>query len=327
MNLRMKRFVVAALILLLVIPQHAALAWSEGGHHVIAALAFKQLTPAEQTELIRIAKTHPRYADDFKIPAELTDPADQNLWLIGRCGYWPDIARKSGEYNRPNWHYELAVTMSVGDTAGLELPTTDPILPADATLESRDLHITQAIELSKKVLGDKAARDADRAIALCWMAHLVADAHQPCHAGSLYAPGIFPTGDRGANSIETKQRGNMHALWDGLLGPRWTRTATNRRVGEILVDTELQKLGRAAVGSAEGMKTETWLSESRDFANSHVYSPQILEAITVAIRTDAKELPKVDLPEEYLKEAGGVAQQRAVEAAYRLGAMWRVCLH
>ena len=30
-----------------------------------------------------------------------------------------------------------------------------------------------------------------------------ADAHQPCHAGSLYAESVFPEGDRGANTTIT----------------------------------------------------------------------------------------------------------------------------
>lgn len=322
----LKRCITLTLVLLLVIPPPAVMAWSEGGHHVIAAMAFKLLTPKEQAELIRLTKSHPRFSEDFKIPEELSDVADQNLWLIGRCGYWPDIARKSGEFNRPNWHYEQAVTASVGNTNQLDLPRTDSHLPENATLESRDLHITQAIELSRMVLRNKLAPDADRAIALCWLAHLVADAHQPCHAGSLYAPGVFPTGDRGANQIETKQRGNLHALWDGLLGPKWSRSATNRRIAEMSHDPALQKSGVAAIHQAESLKTDVWLNESREFANTYVYSPQILEAITVAIRTDAKELRKIDLPEDYLKAAGGVAQRRAVEAAYRLSEVWRAAL-
>ena len=40
------------------------------------------------------------------------------------------------------------------------------------------------------------------------------------HAGSLYTEGVFEKkdGDRGANSISTKQRQNMHALWDQISG-------------------------------------------------------------------------------------------------------------
>lgn len=88
-------------------------------------------------------------------------------------------------------------------------------LPEDATLATKDLYIAQALELCTKVLAGKSQPDSDRAIAVCWIAHLVADAHQPCHAGSLYALDLFPDGDRGANSIKTKQSKNMHALWDG----------------------------------------------------------------------------------------------------------------
>lgn len=44
---------------------------------------------------------------------------------------------------------------------------------------------------------------AYRAIALCLIGQLVADIHQPCHAGSLYMEGVFAEsdGDRGAIGV------------------------------------------------------------------------------------------------------------------------------
>ena len=40
-------------------------AWSECGHHIVAVLAYDQLTAAEKSELQRILIAHPRYAEDF----------------------------------------------------------------------------------------------------------------------------------------------------------------------------------------------------------------------------------------------------------------------
>lgn len=68
---------------------------------------------------------------------------------------------------------------------------------------------------------------------MCWLSHLVADSHQPCHAGSLYVEKVFPEGDRGANSIPVKQGSNMHALWDGLLGQNYNASDIRRRIVEI----------------------------------------------------------------------------------------------
>ena len=44
--------------------------------------------------------------------------------------------------------------------------------------------VRQAVELCRQTLQSNATADSDKAIAICWLAHLVADAHQPYHAGA-----------------------------------------------------------------------------------------------------------------------------------------------
>lgn len=90
-----------------------ALAWSECGHHIIALMAFDQLPPERKAELLRILKEHPRYAEDFKVPRGVKN---ENNWLIGRAGYWPDVVRSgSGKpFSRPTWHYQLGACDVIG---------------------------------------------------------------------------------------------------------------------------------------------------------------------------------------------------------------------
>lgn len=147
-----------------------------------------------------------------------------------------------------------------------------------------------------------------------------ADAHQPCHTGSLYAEGVFPEGDRGANSIPTKQMGNLHALWDRLLGPRYDSGDVARRIREIRADVALWNDARAAGRVVEPLE---WLRESQELARRHVYSPEILNAIEAAQRSGASEIEEINLPEPYLKSAGVVAQRQAAFAAFRLAAMFK----
>jgi hypothetical protein len=64
--------------------------------------------------------------------------------------------------------------------------------PSIANLEIQELQIAQAVELCKRTLSDKGSVGADRAIALCLIPHLVGDAHQPCHAGSLSTSKVRP---------------------------------------------------------------------------------------------------------------------------------------
>jgi hypothetical protein len=325
----LNRALIIVCILILLIGNHVPVhAWSEGGHHLIAAIAFSLLTPDEQTKLLAILEKHPRYSDDFKTPDNLPDQREIDRWLAGRAGYWPDVARRQPEYHRSTWHYELGSSATIGNSSGIPVPDRPGPLPVDADLQTKDLYIAQALELSKKVMGDKTRSDADRAIALCWIGHLVADAHQPCHAGSLYMEDVFEEkdGDRGANRIPTKQRGNMHALWDGLLGADWSLRGTRRRMVEITQDAELVQLGQAAVANASEMDPQKWLEESRQLAVEHVYTPEVMESLQLVSRGVITEPQEIELSEAYLKNAGRVAQRRAVQAAYRLAEVLRQAL-
>jgi hypothetical protein len=189
-------------------------AWSESGHHIIAVFAFDQLNEIEQNELLRILAAHPRNSEDFSPPDKIRNVI---RWRIGRAGYWPDVARRQPTYNRPTWHYQLASTLTIGSKTAVNIPATPGPCPELANLDTKELHIAQAFELCLRVMSTQSQQTSDRAIALTWLAHLVGDAHQPCHAGSLYVADVFPIGDRGANSITTVQGNNLHALWDGLL--------------------------------------------------------------------------------------------------------------
>ena len=167
-------------------------AWWECGHHVIAVMAFDLLNQDEQRELLHILSAHPRYSQDFTPPDSVIDV---DRWRIGTAGYWPDIARSQPEFDRPTWHYQLGATMTLGSVESLNIPSAPGPLSQGATLKSQELHIGQAVELCQHVFSSTDRPTSDRALALTWLAHLVGDAHQPCHAGSLYAEGVFPDGD------------------------------------------------------------------------------------------------------------------------------------
>jgi len=90
--------------LMCVFAAQSCFAWSEGGHQLIAEMAFDELSAELQNKAIELLRSHPRFAEDFKIPEKSGDPEH---YLIGRAAYWPDVARSQKEYNRPKWHYQL----------------------------------------------------------------------------------------------------------------------------------------------------------------------------------------------------------------------------
>ena len=300
----------------------SAFGWSSGGHHIIASLAYQMLDDVDKQTLIELLKQHPQFDTEFIPPAEVDSPEELRLWIAGRAGYWPDVARGYPEFHRSTWHYQLGSTLVLGNVSFIEVPATPTELPADANLSTQDLYIGQAIELCRRVLGSADASAGDRALAICWLAHLVGDSHQPCHAGSLYAEIVFPEGDRGANSIRTRQAKNMHALWDQLLGQRYAHGDIRRRMVEIQSDTELLALADAAMVELNRLDPLVWLKESRDAGLQFVYTPDVIEVVLRAQRAGSANLEPISLSEEYLKNAGRVAQSRALLAARRLAAVW-----
>lgn len=170
--------------------------------------------------------------------------------------------------------------------------------------------------LCRRIFNDQQAQPGDRAIALCWLAHLVGDAHQPCHAGSLYAAGLFPEGDRGANSIPTRQKNNMHALWDGLLGGAYSEGAMNRRVKEIADSAEIE------TANADALDPLVWLAESREAAIAHAYTHEVMGPIEATMK-EGGDLPEIYFSEGYLQQAGKLSQLRAAAAGKRLAAIWK----
>jgi hypothetical protein len=290
------------------------LAWSEGGHHLIAVLAYELLTESQQEQIQTILASHPRFAEDFVVPEKISGAKEKCLWLIGRAGHWPDIARKT-KWDCPNWHYEVAATLVIGEVKNV--PSISSTVQVSANLNSKSLHIFQAIEMCRRVAKDRSSSDSDRALAICWLAHLVGDAHQPCHAGSLFVEGVFPDGDRGANLIPTKQSQNLHKLWDGLLGSNFNAGDVRRRANSITSEVKIWNEASETAKNPNGLNPLTWLTESSEYAKSHVYTPEVLTAVEAAARRGQK-VETVHLSEEYLKAAGEVARVRAAFAAQRL---------
>ncbi len=316
--------VLITMLMVLVVAQ-PCWAWSECGHNIIAMLAYDLLSRNDQRQLQTLLASHPRFSQDFALPENVAQAEDQPRWVMGRAGYWPDIARSQPDFNRPNWHFQLGAALVIGQVEGV--PQTPGPLPEASTLETKELHIAQAVELCRRVLRDRKRSDADRALAVCWLAHLVGDAHQPCHAGSLYAERAFPEGDRGANLIPVKQGRNLHALWDGLMGDQFDAGDIQRRARLIIADEASWNEAAAAASRLKGLDPLVWLKESADDSVRHVYSPEILAAVDAKARGLTRGVEMVDLPEAYLTNAGKVARVRAAFAAHRLASILRADLH
>jgi hypothetical protein len=170
--------------------------------------------------------------------------------------------------------------------------------------------------LARSMLVDDAVNKPDKAVMLAWLFHLVGDSHQPLHATALFSPRLFAEGDRGGNLIKTKQRGNLHSVWDGFLGSRATlREAHN----DALV--LLQELDTAPARDPDfrSLDEKVWLDESWRTARDDAYAPLVPHLRT--IEKAKGELSPITLDEDYLKRGGALSKLRVVTAGYRLAAV------
>ena len=117
----------------------------------------------------------------------------------------------------------------------------------------------------------------------------------------------------------------MHSTWDRLLGGGASAGDIRRRVKELHADQETKALVESQSQSATSVESwlsaSTWLAESRIEAQRSVYTPEVLEPVTVAMRGLVERVDRVDLgrlPETYFQNAGKVARISVIQAGYRL---------
>ena len=172
----------AILFLALLFVAQTTQAWSGAGHQVIAAEAYRQLSPALKTKVTEILKSHPDYE---KWKESFTgDSANMDLgtFIFLRASTWPDdIRRRKSEYNHPKWHY-------------VDYPLKPPQFSVEPGPDPTD-DILYGFGQCEKVLSDAKASAQDRAAYLCWLIHLVGDEHMPLHCCSLFTSD-YPAGDK-----------------------------------------------------------------------------------------------------------------------------------
>ena len=229
-----------------------ALAWGAQGHTVVASLAWQGLQPKARQEVTRLLALEP----------------GQTLESVAT---WADEHRSAAT---GVWHYVNFPRGSCNYEPLRDCPDGKCVVAAIAR--------QQAVFASH-------ASDGERLKALKYLVHLVADVHQPLHAG--YAD------DRGGNQFQLRafMRGsNLHALWDsGLL--------RQMELDNTALVAVLQSIPLAADGK-----------------NLNVVHMAQESCRVVAM---AGFYPQGELSEAYVQRFAPVVQQRLALAGARLAAM------
>lgn len=160
------------LALFIVFAAGTAHAWGTQGHQVIANLAYAQLTAKAKVEVDRLLAVEPGAT-------------------LASISIWADETRNK---TTAPWHYVNFPRETCNYDAARGCPDGQCVVGAI----DKQLGV-----LASNTSGEK------RLVALKYVVHLVADVHQPLHAG--YAD------DRGGNTYQLQAFGrgtNLHALWD-----------------------------------------------------------------------------------------------------------------
>lgn len=309
---------IRASVIVLTLLSSPAFAWNSLGHKVVAEIAWQQLAPEQRQSIVETLRRHPRFDKDFaaKMEDEATDKATQDHWIFQHAATWPDVIRGNKENDRPSWHYiDLPQFLEDSDRGAFAGKLPVNISTDYPTNTPRDeFNVVQAIQHCKAALRSKAGPDV-KAVAYCWLFHLVGDIHQPLHSTAIFSVSHFPKGDRGGNDIPLKRGKNLHSLWDNLLGRDYYMRNVDKAVAEL---SDKQRFGDLWESAAMETDPREWATESHALCESVVYDDTILNAARNA--PPGAKLDAIELPEAYFPIAGEQARKRIVAAGLRLAA-------
>jgi hypothetical protein len=307
------------LVLLVVMGSSSRLlAWSKAGHMATGSLAYQALVanPADAPVAQAIAnllEKHPFVEGPWKpllaAPSGNITRAEKLFMLAAQ---WPDEARGAKwkkKYHHAKWHYVNFVY--------------EPGVPFNGQSLGGD--ILPQLSANLATASKAGASAEERAIAICWVLHLIGDLHQPLHVVALVVDGDAD-GDRGGNQffVKTKASGaptKLHSLWDGLGIPRQTdfvkvhnnsvklRTSHPRSAFPQLTGIPANNFTRIA-------KTETYLIA--------VKSAYLEGRLTGADEHEAEDDPELVpvLPSDYLTNAGKIASAQLSLSGFRAAVLF-----
>jgi len=241
----------------------ASQAWIDTGHYVVARIAERDLKPAVRRKIEELLKVN-----------GTGDTAD----IVGTAP-WADNTR-----TRANglWHY-----------TNLHFRTDGKKTSNKPEAEN----VVWAIRHFSDIIKDQKAAKADKADALRYLIHFVADCHQPLHCVARDTD-EHPDGDRGGNDFKLGESGikpkprNLHFLWDlggGLLG-RVEKPLTKNSYATIdKYASDFLKTYPATPAQIKNQNPDKWAQEGLALARPVVYNLQENTPVSAAYIAKCKE--------------------------------------
>ena len=297
----MQQFIFTLIFFVLSAP---AMAWNAAGHRLTAFIAWQQLSPNTREVIRQTLVRHPDY--EHWVDRAHTD---SDVAIFAEASTWPDDIRNDPRFYDEDKESPTPALPGLPDTARhkrwhyIDLNGSGKIMAGE--LDQQIERLSQLLRPSKqapavgpqprRLAARSTGKTAEISIALPWLAHLVADIHQPLHVGRH--------GDEGGNKVDIEnpfnQRlpfSNLHVYWDDLPGPPWLRGRRLEKIATHLTETYPPPTqGTVAL----------WRDESHQLL-TQVYPD-----------TNGRPLPTIN--EAFQQRARDIANRRIVDAGYRLG--------
>ena len=309
------------------------LAWNNTGHMAMARITFANLSNAQRAALGEILEAHPRFADDFeeRMPLDVRRSGEAEEWRFAHAATWPDTARHFGyvksvqarealvqRYSHRRWHY-INLRLSIDARGAYEVAAGSYQVAAGAyqaaagALSQDPEDIVRALETIRRSWPK--ASTAQRAVALCWLLHLMGDIHQPLHTVMMVAPGTLELGDRGGNEIRVRagRHGprNLHALWDGALG----KSIAWQELSDLSQRLERDQGLPNVPASTDPINFANWAEQGRALAREAVYGSELRRRL--AAQSSRGEVPDFRPDDAYLERMTAQSRSQIVLAARR----------
>lgn len=296
----------SAFLLSFVLP---ALAWDETGHKITAYIAWQQMTPEVRDKVISILRNAP---EDSQIAtfyigygSRTRESKAREFFMI--TATWPDIIKDDDFKTRfdkyakdhGDWHYMNNFwTWKDGKATRVE-----DMEPAGRIMKKLD-------DFSRLIRGT--APDAEKAVAIAWLEHLIGDIHQPLHASARVTE-YDPKGDRGGNAFLLTPKGtkrdrqdNLHSFWDSIV----VRYTPNPDKCEF---EYIEPIAQNIIRLHPHDKMKDKLSPGK-------FDVWENESLTIAMNEAYKDIRFQEKPsDKYMKNAFEIAQLRLALGGYRLG--------
>jgi hypothetical protein len=301
-----KSAIIAGLLLSFAIPSFA---WDEVGHKLTAYIAWSQMRPDVRAKVIKTLFAAPEDAQLSTFWSSFgggqSEGARQREFFM-LIATWPDIIRdtknfpvRNKNYAHSDWHY--------ADTFWrLKDGKVEPVTDAKPS----GLAMDKLVDFDKLIRSN--ATDAEKAVAIAWLEHLIGDIHQPLHASSRVTDSS-PDGDQGGNLFLLTPKGtpraqqeNLHWLWDSIV-IRYQPNTKDLPEADYLypIGDEMMRLypyDKVKNELADG-KFDVWKDESYRLASTEAYKG-----------VDWFQAPS----DAYKKKAFEIAQRRIALAGYRM---------